>query len=72
MVKNYSIVGVHIGGYKELDRDYLTDAHQQLMQMHNDGQIEVLIHSTISLGEVPAAIGRLVRRGTVGKVIAVP
>ena len=42
------------------------------MQLHKDGQIEALIHSTISLAEIPAAIGNLVRRGTVGKVIAVP
>ena len=72
MVKNYSIVGVHIGGYPQFDRAYLEDVHEQLMRLHRAGQIKALIHSTISLGEVPAAIGRLVRRGTVGKVIAIP
>ena len=72
MVKNYSIVGVHIGGYPQFDRAYLEDVHEQLMRLHRAGQIKALIHSTISLGEVPAAIGQLVRRGTVGKVIAIP
>ena len=72
MVKNYSIVGVHIGGYRELDPAYLEDVHQQLMQLHKEGKINPLIHSTISLREIPAAIGRLVGRGTVGKVIAIP
>jgi len=72
MVKNYSIVGVHIGGYHKFDPRYLQDVHQQLMQHYKDGQIEPLIHSTIPLAEVPAAIATLVRRGTVGKIIARP
>jgi NADPH2:quinone reductase len=72
MVKNYSLVGVHIGGYNQFDHAYLEDVHEQLMRFHQEGKIKALIHSTISLGEVPAAIGSLVRRGTVGKVIAIP
>jgi NADPH2:quinone reductase len=72
MVKNYSVVGVHMGGYRQRDPGYLDDVHQQLMQLHKDGQIKPLIHSTISLAEIPEAIGRLVGRGTVGKVIAIP
>ncbi len=42
------------------------------MQLHKDGKVEALVHSTISLDEVPAAIGTLVRRGTVGKIIVLP
>ena len=42
------------------------------MQLHKDGQSTALIDSRIPLGGFPAAIGSLVSRGTVGKVIAVP
>ena len=65
-------VGVHLGGYREHDPAYLEDVHQQLMQLHKEGKINPLIHSTISLREIPRAIGRLVERATVGKVIAIP
>ncbi|MFP8875081.1 MAG: NADPH:quinone oxidoreductase family protein [Myxococcota bacterium] len=72
LVKNYSILGVYFGRYSVMNPGYLEEVHADLMRLQAAGAIHPLIGGQVSLEEVPAAIGRLVGRGTVGKVVVVP
>ncbi len=72
LVKNYSILGVYWGRYNGMNPDYVEHMHAELMRLQGQGKIRPLIRSRISLSEVPAAITRLVGRGTVGKVVVRP
>jgi NADPH:quinone reductase-like Zn-dependent oxidoreductase len=49
----------------------LDEAQADLVRLHAEGAVRPLIRTEVQLDEVPAAIGRLVGRGTVGKVVAI-
>ena len=72
LVKNYSILGVHYARYSLMNPDYLREVHANLMELHRQGKIPPLLRKEVSLEEVPAALGRLVSGGTVGKVVVRP
>ena len=72
LVKNYSILGVYWGRYNQMNPGYVEHMHAELMRLQGQGRIRPLIRSRISLEEVPAAMTRLVGRGTVGKVVVRP
>ena len=72
LVKNYAVVGVHMGGYRErrpdLVRRCYTDLHEQLAA----GAISAQISETIGFDGLPRALARLASRGTTGRVIFDP
>ena len=72
LVKNYSVVGVYFGRYAAMDPGVLERAQADLMRLHAEGAVRPLIRAQVGLDEVPAAMERLVGRGTVGKVVVVP
>jgi NADPH2:quinone reductase len=69
LIKNYSVVGVHWGLYNLMNPKVVRDAHDDLVRLHAEGQIDPLISETVSLEAVPAALARLGSRGTYGKVV---
>jgi len=69
LIKNYSVVGVHWGYYNVMNPALVLSTHEELMRLYEAGKIDPLISSTISLDEVPAALGRLSNRGTYGKIV---
>ena len=71
LVKNYSVVGVYFGRYAAMNPGVLDEAQADLVRLHAEGAVRPLIRTEVQLDEVPAAIGRLVGRGTVGKVVAI-
>jgi NADPH:quinone reductase len=69
LVKNYSVVGVHWGGYLSRDLESVRACHTELLGMLERGQIAPLVSETIGLDDVPDALHRLYDRGTTGRVV---
>jgi NADPH:quinone reductase len=72
LVKNYSIVGLHWGLYKQHDPAVFGLVHEELTRLYADGRIDPLVGQVLPLEEAPAALGKLAGRGTVGKVVLRP
>ena len=72
LVKNYSIVGVHMGGYRERDPGPFERCYRELHEWLLAGRFEPLISEVIGFDELPAALRRLADRGTTGRVIFDP
>jgi NADPH2:quinone reductase len=69
LIKNYSIVGVHWGLYNLVDPARVRDTHTELVRLYEHGAIDPLVSERVPMDELPAALGRLARRGTWGKVV---
>ena len=72
LVKNYSIVGIHWGGYRLHDPALVRRCHDQLMAWHAAGTIQPLVMAERPLRDVPAALALLADRGAYGKVVITP
>ena len=64
-------MGVYFGRYAAMDPGVLDEAQADLVRLHAEGAVQPLIRDKVRLDEVPEAIGRLVGRGTVGKVVVI-
>lgn len=72
LVKNYSVVGVHMGGYRGRDRATLDLCYRELYRMLGENQIDPLISETLPLDRVPDALARLAARQTTGRLVIDP
>jgi NADPH2:quinone reductase len=72
LVKNYSVVGLHWGLYRQKDPRVIADAHQALKDLYAAGKIKPLVSERVPMAEAPAALTRLASRRTVGKVVVLP
>lgn len=72
LVKNYSLVGVHMGGYREADPSPFQQCYDELYRSLLDGDIDPLVDRRISLDDLPVALQDLAERRTVGRVILDP
>lgn len=70
LVKSYSVVGVHWGLYEEHRPEVIRRAHDDLVALHAEGRIRPGPAQVVDLDGIPAALGALARRATVGKVVA--
>ncbi|MFC9898476.1 NADPH:quinone oxidoreductase family protein [Nocardia sp. NPDC127579] len=69
LVKNYSILGLHWGLYRERDADAVWDCHTELTRLADSGRVRPLIGERLSLDEVPLGLQRLADGKTVGRVV---
>lgn len=69
LVKNASVMGLYWGSYRRNDPERLRDGFQQLFDWHAAGLIRPEASEVVPLAETPAAIDRLVRRETTGKLV---
>lgn len=69
LVKNYSVVGLHLGLYRRRDPAVLREAFGHLIELWERGLIDPYVGAETHLGEVPAALRDLGERDTVGKVV---
>jgi NADPH2:quinone reductase len=70
LVKTYGVLGLNWGGYRTRRPELVGEAHRALVAAHARGQIDPLISERLSLdADVPAALGRLTGRATVGKIV---
>ncbi|MFV0524430.1 MAG: NADPH:quinone oxidoreductase family protein [Acidimicrobiales bacterium] len=72
LVKNYSVVGVHLGGARRFEPDAVADLYRQVYARLGPGGIEPLITGRPTLEEVPDALRRLADRDTIGRLVVVP
>ena len=72
LVKNYSVVGVHMGGYWSRDPTPFKECYVQLTELLAQGAISPLIDSVVPFEELPAALLRLNSRQTVGRAVMTP
>ncbi|MEV6968497.1 NADPH:quinone oxidoreductase family protein [Hamadaea sp. NPDC051192] len=72
LIKNYSIVGVHWGLYRQLDPAVVTEAHQALLDLAATGVIRPLVSEVLPLEAAVDGLTRLGAGDTVGRVVITP
>jgi NADPH:quinone reductase len=72
LVKNYSVVGLHWGLYRQHDPALVERTHAELLRLYADGLIRPLVSEQAPLSAAPEALTRLASRATVGKVVLLP
>jgi len=72
LVKNYSIVGLHWGLYREKDPQAIIRAHTELTALADSGAIAPLIGGHLAFDEVPDGLTRLGAGETVGRLVVKP
>jgi NADPH2:quinone reductase len=72
LVKNYSVVGLHWGLYRQMDPPRIGMVHEELTRLVEDGLIDPLVSEVLPLEEAPRALAALADRGTVGKIVLTP
>jgi NADPH2:quinone reductase len=72
LVKNYSVVGLHWGLYNKKIPELITETHDALIRLYEEGKIDPLIFETVPFEEVPQKLELLSTRKTYGKLITKP
>lgn len=72
LIKNYSIIGLHWGLYKQYNQQAIADCHEELTRLADSGAITPLISERLSLADVADGIGRLGDGSTVGRLVFQP
>ncbi|WP_194825750.1 NADPH:quinone oxidoreductase family protein [Nocardia sp. XZ_19_231] len=72
LIKNYSIIGLHWGLYKQYNQQAIHDCHAELTRLAAAGLVKPLISERLSFADVPAGLGRLGDGDTVGRVVFRP
>lgn len=72
LVKNYSVVGVHMGGYRERRPKLVRECYENLHRRLAAGELEPLVSEVIGFDDVPMGLRRLVEGKTTGRVVLVP
>ena len=72
LVKNYSVVGLHHGLYRQYEPQVFAETHAALVELWSRREIDPLVGAELPLEEAPAALARLADRGTIGKVVLLP
>lgn len=69
--KNYSIVGLHWGRYREREPGRVAAAHEELSVLAGTGAIAPLIGDCVTFDQVPGALARLADGDAVGRLVIV-
>jgi NADPH2:quinone reductase len=72
LVKNYSIVGVHMGGYWKKDPTPFYDCYGELYRLLEEGKIKPLIDRMVGFDGLPDALADLNERRVKGRLVFVP
>ena len=72
LVKNYSVVGLHWGLYNKKIPELITETHDALIRLYEEGKIDPLIFETVAFEEVPQKLELLSTRKTYGKLVTKP
>ncbi len=72
LVKNYSLVGVHMGGYREADPSPFDQCYHDIYQLLLDDKIDPLIGELVGMDDLPRALKDLSERNTTGRVVLDP
>ncbi len=69
LVKNYSIVGLHWGLYRQRDPASIVDAHAALTALANDGTVTPVVSEVLPFEDAPSGLTRLAAGETTGRVV---
>jgi|TARA_B110000444_G_scaffold183098_1_gene172043 NADPH2:quinone reductase len=72
LVKNYSIVGVHMGGYRHRMDEVLDECYKELWEMVASGTLDPLVSQELHLEDLMDGLISLSNRGTTGRVLLRP
>jgi NADPH2:quinone reductase len=72
LVKNYSIVGLHWGLYKQHNRQLIADCHAKLTELAAQGVVDPLIGGRLGLDEAAEGLRRLGAGESVGRIVVLP
>lgn len=72
LVKNYSIVGVHMGGYRQKDPTPFEQCSRELYELLRQDKIHPWIDGVIGFDDLPEALARLQNRQTKGRLMFDP
>jgi NADPH:quinone reductase len=72
LIKNYSIVGVHWGLYKQYDLPEIGRIHAELTRMADSGAIRPVIGGRLRLHEAAEGLTRLAAGDSIGRLVVVP
>lgn len=72
LVKNYSVVGLHWGLYRQYEPQIFVDTHAALVELWSRREVDPLVGAELPLEQAPQALARLGDRGTIGKVVLLP
>jgi len=70
-LKNYSIVGLHWGLYREKNPALVAAAHAELTALADSGAVAPLVGGRLTLDEVPEGLTRLAAGETIGRLVLV-
>ncbi len=71
LIKNYSILGLHWGLYRDKDPAQLVAAHSALTALAESGAVAPLIGGRVAFDEIPQALTRVGAGDTVGRLVLV-
>ena len=72
LIKNYSILGLHWGLYKQKDPGAVWAAHEALVRLADEGSIKPLISERIPVKQAVEGLMALGRGETTGRVVVLP
>jgi NADPH2:quinone reductase len=72
LVKNYSVVGVHMGGYKGRMDEVLDECYEELWELVANGSLDPLVSQELSLENLMEGLIGLSERKTTGRVMLRP
>ena len=72
LVKNYSLVGVHMGGYRGRDDKPFDDCYRELYAMLMEDRINPLVDAIVGFDQLPEMLQRLANRKSKGRIVFDP
>lgn len=72
LIKNYSIIGLHWGLYKQYNQQAIADCHDELTRLADAGLVKPLVSERLAFAELADGVGRLGDGSTVGRVVFQP
>ena len=72
LVKNYSIVGVHMGGYRQHDDGPFETCYEALYEWLAQGRITPLISEHLGFNDLPQGLLALYERRSTGRIVFEP
>lgn len=69
MVKNYSILGLHYGLYRERNHAVVEECQADLTRLADEGRIAPLVAERFGFEEVPAALARIASGSSTGRIV---
>ncbi len=72
LIKNYSVVGLYWGPYKDRDPALIRQAHNEVVPLLQSGAVNPLVMATYPLADAATALQSLAGRGTYGRLVVTP